>query len=141
MPSASVPVTVAPRIAALVRLLASPADGEALNAARALGRTLSNAGLDFHTLAALVEHPTVSPPTPPYQSDPRPEQGHSFWSTGHRREVRTTLEFGLAHFSFTLWEVEFIANVIERLRDPRGRLTLRQIEVVNRLIAKIEALC
>ena len=44
----------------------------------------------------------------------------------------------MAHFSFTLWEVEFIANVIERLRDPRGRLTLRQIEVVNRLVAKIE---
>ena len=68
MPSASVPVTVAPRIAALVRMLASPADGEALNAARALGRTLSSAGLDFHPLASLVEHPIVSPPTPPYQS-------------------------------------------------------------------------
>ena len=44
--------SIAPRLGALIRVLASPQDGEALGAARAIGRVLTSAGLDFHDLAA-----------------------------------------------------------------------------------------
>lgn len=42
------------RIAKTLTLLASPEDGEALAAARALVRLLGGAGMDLHGLAALV---------------------------------------------------------------------------------------
>jgi hypothetical protein len=42
------------RIAKALMLLGSPQDGEALAAARALGRLLEGAGMDLHGLAALV---------------------------------------------------------------------------------------
>lgn len=45
---------VARRIGKTLALLGSPEDGEALAAARALGRLLEGAGMDHHALAALV---------------------------------------------------------------------------------------
>jgi hypothetical protein len=42
------------RIGRTLALLGSPEDGEALAAARALGRLLEGAGMDHHALAALV---------------------------------------------------------------------------------------
>jgi hypothetical protein len=44
------------RLGTLVRLLASPSDGEALAAARAIVRTLKATGLDIHALAERVEN-------------------------------------------------------------------------------------
>ena len=49
---------VAVRIGQLIRMLASPQDGEALAAARALGRVLKASGQDFHALADTVENAT-----------------------------------------------------------------------------------
>ena len=46
---------IAPKLGKLVRLLASDRDGEALAAARMIGRTLAGANLSFHDLAAVVE--------------------------------------------------------------------------------------
>ncbi len=68
---------VAPRLGQLIRMLSSNSDGEALNAARALGRTLAGVTLDFNDLAAAVEGragPFVysPPPRPTYRPDPRP---------------------------------------------------------------------
>lgn len=51
----TIPPNVAGKLANLVRLLSSDKDGEALGAARAIGRTLQRAGLDIHVLAARVE--------------------------------------------------------------------------------------
>jgi hypothetical protein len=44
------------RLGTLVRLLASPSDGEALAAARAIVRTLKSTGMDIHALAERVEN-------------------------------------------------------------------------------------
>jgi hypothetical protein len=46
--------TVAPRLAKLVPLLGSDKPGEVAAAVAAIGRTLRGAGLDWHTLAAVV---------------------------------------------------------------------------------------
>lgn len=45
---------LARRLGKAVALLGSPADGEVIAAARAIGRTLDAAGMDWHGLAALV---------------------------------------------------------------------------------------
>jgi hypothetical protein len=59
--------TVGPRIGALIRLLGSDRDAEALAAARALGRTLEAAGQDFHALADVVERSIERSARPPDQ--------------------------------------------------------------------------
>jgi hypothetical protein len=53
--------TARPALAKLLRLLGLPIDGEALGAARALGRTLKANGCDFHDLAGIVETPPIAP--------------------------------------------------------------------------------
>ena len=137
--TAAIPPAIAPRIGALLRMLGSDHDGEALGAARALQRTLGGVGLDLHALAAAVERPEPEPaPQARRGRKVRAEQGDIDWSPSYRREVRETLERGLARLSFSGWERDFIANIIDRLRDSRGRLTFRQAEVVDRLVAKIE---
>lgn len=45
---------MARRLGKAVALLGSPADGEVISAARAIGRILEAAGMDWHALAALV---------------------------------------------------------------------------------------
>ena len=47
---------IAPRLGALIRVLASPQDGEVLAAARAIGRVLKGVNSDFHALAETVEN-------------------------------------------------------------------------------------
>ncbi|RYC31394.1 hypothetical protein D3273_13475 [Lichenibacterium minor] len=136
--AAAIPPAVLPRIGALLRMMASPVDGEALNAARALGRTLQGAGVDWHALADAVEHPTSSPTPLRRPRRSKPDHGHIDWTPAYRREVRGTLERGLFRLSLTPWERQFTTDIIARLRDPRGRLTFRQAEVVDRLVAKIE---
>lgn len=49
-----IPTDTADKLKKLIPLLGSDQDGEALGAARAIGRTLDAAGLDFHALAACV---------------------------------------------------------------------------------------
>lgn len=53
----------------LVRMLASDKDGDVINTARALNRTLVRNGADLHHLADVVEHglqhPVLPPPPPP----------------------------------------------------------------------------
>jgi hypothetical protein len=50
------------RCGRLIRLLGSPEDGEALGAARGLGRVLSAGGADFNDLAAEIERGRVVVP-------------------------------------------------------------------------------
>ena len=53
--SADALAPIAPRLANLIRMLASDKDGEVLAAVAALKRTLAGSGADLHTLAARVE--------------------------------------------------------------------------------------
>lgn len=55
MMGAALPSPIRPRLGQFVRLLASDRDGEVVAAARAIGRMLKGAGVDFHDLAATVE--------------------------------------------------------------------------------------
>jgi hypothetical protein len=57
---------IAPRLKCLVLMLSSDRDGEVVNAARAIGRTLQSAGTDWHDLA---KHLVAEPPHNTKKSD------------------------------------------------------------------------
>jgi hypothetical protein len=85
-----------PRIAQLIRLLASDREGEVLAAVRALRRTLASAGADFHDLAQAVENAAVapSPRTDRRSSRPRTSRSRSAAceSIGWQASVRWLLD-------------------------------------------------
>jgi hypothetical protein len=54
---------IADRLSKLVRMLTSDHDGEVVAAARSINRTLKNAGLDIHVLAAAIERGGVGEAT------------------------------------------------------------------------------
>jgi hypothetical protein len=68
--------SIAPRLGALIRLLASDKDGECLAAARALGRTLESANSDFHDLAAAIETASAAVPAPAPHATPTRDDDH-----------------------------------------------------------------
>jgi hypothetical protein len=63
---------IAPRLGALIRMLGSDRDGEALAAARAIGRVLKASGQDFHALAETIENAphAVAPHAAPTRDEP-----------------------------------------------------------------------
>lgn len=134
---AAIPDAIRPRLGQFIRLLASDQPGEVVAAASALRRALAGVGADLHDLAGTIEQPAVSIPARRSRR-PKADSGHIDWSPTYRREVRETLEHGLVRLSFNEWERQFTTDIIARLRDPRRRLTFRQSEVVDRLIAKIK---
>lgn len=56
-----IPADIATKLAKLLPRLGSEHDGEIVATVRAIGRTLSAAGLDWHALAAAVEAPSSGP--------------------------------------------------------------------------------
>jgi hypothetical protein len=90
---------VAPKLAKLLPVLASDKDGEVIATARAIGRTLSAAGADWHDLAAVLTEP---PPAP------EPEFKLPF--------IIRCLH---GHPALTDWESRFIASIAAQ--QARGR--------------------
>ena len=141
---AALPSTILPRVGALLRLLGSDQDGEALGAARALGRTLSASGLDLHALADVVENPPA-PMVLYRQPEPvrRPRASRTSSPGGieltptRRRQVIDALSRASARDALSAWEREFAASIITTLQGRRPRLSARQHEIIERLMVKI----
>jgi hypothetical protein len=103
---------------ALVLLLSSPQDGEALAAARALGRMLARDGKDFHWLADHLDGPAPHP-------------------NGHDRDLedhRAAAEWVLRHVQHRLRpkEVDFLETMTGWLGDP----TPKQAAWLSKLCAR-----
>jgi hypothetical protein len=94
------------RIAKLIRLLASPVDGEVVGAARALHRVLADAG-GFHHLADVVEAnwrpPIVIQPLP----KPPPEPKHD-WQISAARLLQHP---EILIVSARIDEIDFLINI------------------------------
>ena len=146
----SLPTSIQPRLGSLLRLLGSPVDGEALGAARAIGRTLQGVGCDLHDLADTVEHPPT--PTIVYRDrhEAQPQwrdyaythrPGSSIeWPPERKREARENLQRGLRRGLLTTWEEGFAYSIMPSLYDVFGRrLSDKQAVIVERLLAKIGA--
>ena len=142
MMAASIPPAIASRIGALLRLLGSDHDGEALSAARALRRTLGGVGLDLHALADAVERPAVvvverSEPAPQARRSRKAQPGDVELDFAQRRNVVEALRRGLGGCRMTEWERSFAGSLVEQLQGRRWRITERQAETLSRLLVKI----
>ncbi len=150
----AIPNAILPRIGQLVRLLGSNHDGEALGAARAINRVLGGAGLVLDDLAHRIEHAPVPvvlyrDAPPPKPTRPRKRRGEGRARPGadwieigmiRRRDIIDGLQDGIDDVGspLTPWEVEFAESIVASLRGTRHRLSHRQMEIVERILGKLE---
>ncbi|GEP06772.1 hypothetical protein [Methylobacterium oxalidis] len=88
-----------------VPVLASPHEGEIVGAARAIGRTLQAAGLDFHALAAAISAPEVDAVAREADEGPQPKA-----EAAHRKPQK---------FSYGDWKEAWAFHHIPRRFTPR----------------------
>ncbi|KAB0680068.1 hypothetical protein F6X38_09665 [Aureimonas leprariae] len=124
---------IAPKLSKLLPLLGSDKDGEVIATARAIGRTLSAAGLDFHALAEAIERPpvvlTVAARRPQQSRKPSPPRPSPFDSELLRlvavlRVQQTRLKHGEADFLDSM----FVALSSGRQASPKQEQWLRDID-------------
>lgn len=118
--------TVAPRVAQLIRLLASNSDGEALAACRALGRTLASVGQDFHSLAAAVERPGPAAQVHYEYTAPRADAS-ARWLAEHHMHRLTAKEQSFVR-DMVIWsgapterQRQWLRSIVERVSGQRRR--------------------
>ncbi|RYC29300.1 hypothetical protein D3273_24630 [Lichenibacterium minor] len=142
MTTATIPDDLRPRLGKFVRLLASDQPGDVVAAATAIKRALAAHGADLNDLGDDIDRHAeplvIYVDRPQTRRQSRAEAGHIDWTSSHRIHVAATLERGLIRFPFNQWERDFIGNIVGRLRNPRSRLTFKQAEVAERLVAKVE---
>ena len=132
-----IPLSVLPKVASLVRMLASPVDGEVLGAARALGRTLAGTECDLHDLADLIAHVATPVSKPRRRATPRPPQARPTWPASRRRDIGAKLRAGLHSGAFTSWEAKFAADIADHIeREGRRTFSPKQAATVEQLVAK-----
>jgi len=120
---------VAPRIGQLIRLLGSDQDGEVVAAARALGRTLTSVGADFHTLADSIERSAhISAVVGNSYNEPAATRG----CEDHRAIARWLLDSG-ARLSPKEWS--FVADMAKRF----GTLSERQEAWLRAIYERVSA--
>ena len=115
----AVPAAIAPRVGQLIRLLASDRDGEVVAAARALARTLTSVGQDFHTLADSVER-SAPAASVHYECDPRADELARWLVTNH-----------MSHLSAR--ETDFVLSMLVWSGEPTERQRLWLSSIVSRM--------
>jgi hypothetical protein len=116
---------IAPRVAQLIRLLASDRDGEALAACRALGRTLASVGQDFHSLAA-VERPEPAAQVHYEYTAPRADAS-ARWLAEHHMHRLTAKEQSFVR-DMLAWsgqpterQRQWLRSIVQRVSGQRWR--------------------
>lgn len=118
---------VFPKLRPLVRMLGSPIDGEALNAARAIGRVLQSAGSDFHDLARALEAGERGSGERARHDD---QSTSPTWFLLTRGQKLAWLEIILDHSEPGGWAEAFALNVRERVATG-APLTTKQAACVQ----------
>ncbi|WP_237477823.1 hypothetical protein [Lichenibacterium dinghuense] len=142
------PEKILPRVGQLLRLLDSDQDHETLAACRALRKTLKGAKVDLHDLASAIEEPKpikvvyrdrpVEPPPPPPPPQRPVDNPYVGWSASLGERATEALRRALADASTSEWERGFITSVLPEFEKKRGRLTLKQSEIVKRIMLRME---
>lgn len=147
------PVSLRPQLAFLIRLLASPHEGERLGAVAALGRKLRAVGLDFNDLGDYVERTGAtpsrlvdpSPPPSPPPARPRSRRAQTWKPPVHvalshedRAALLKTIVEAIADPQLKGWGRWELLQLFDRLE--RGELppTRRMIERAEGIIAGLE---
>ena len=142
------PAPIPDKVRRIIPTLGSPVDGEALGAARAIGRVLESAGLGFCDLAAAIPAgPRPSRITQPMPAAPRPGSRagpippfnlYAFrraYTPRQEAQHRERVAFCQSRpWKLSPWEREFLENVA-RLH---GNLTIRQGDRLAALTDRLE---
>src|ERR1700730_4655430 len=108
-------VPVADRLARILPRLGSDFDGEVVASARAIGRVLQSAGLDFHDLtASLVSNRTHKKPFERAGQDTPP-----LWSELNSLDRERWLVAINGKFWLSDWEAKFAEDILRQFRYSR----------------------
>jgi hypothetical protein len=137
-------VALPPNIPKLIRLLASDCDGEVLATARAIDRTLKGSGLDFNDLATQLELGTREEARNVNRDRPwAPSGSHSgltTWQDLSRMAQFAWLAAIRRQTWLSEWEEDFVAAMHATVSASyTPRLSPRQVDCLNRLLAKAHA--
>jgi hypothetical protein len=149
---------VLPRIAPLLRMLSSGADGEVVNAVSALRRVLANAGLDIHVLVERIESPGFSESEMTEICDKAYAQGHADGAEHGRRSAIIAAAQPMGIFAddvgngingyswlkiaqhcarnihrLSAWEREFAESMAEKLTNLYSAPTPKQAASLRRI--------
>ena len=117
---------IAAKLKPLLLLLSSDQGGEVVAAANAIGRTLKNAGCDFHDLAARLTAPSSAKTRS--REQPREETQHD------ANDWYAMRNFCLAHENqLRPREREFVMNLI----TWRGKLTPKQLKWLRAIYERV----
>ncbi|WP_146140353.1 hypothetical protein [Alsobacter soli] len=116
-------------------MLATDHDGELVNAARALRRTLNSAGMDLNDLAERLAALSATEP------EPEPEACLKFgeWLDLEQQDRIAHLRNIEASPLLTTWERQFVIGVQVHLWRDRP-LTIKQTTALQNVFAKIRGL-
>jgi hypothetical protein len=124
----------AAKLALIIPRLGSDHDGEVVATARAIGRTLTAAGLDWHDLAiaAKTALPVCRQPPPP-----RDEPSAPLWSELAPEGKLAWLALLGGQTWISQWDRDFVASIaVQAAGNPFRTFSHKQQIVLNRLIAK-----
>jgi hypothetical protein len=129
-----------PKLCPLIRMLGSSNDGEALNAARAIGRTLRSAGRDFHDLASALEAGDEAPYVRVvYRDRPQPARrdpnAPPAWSEMDRSHQIAMIDAILRAGNSTPWETEFLSDIRAQHYLRGVQLRPKQMKAMDAIFA------
>lgn len=119
--------SIAPRVGQLIRLLASDRDGEVVAAARALKRTLTSVGQDFHALANSLERSSPPAASVHYEyAAPRADASARWLAERHMHRL-TAKEQSFVR-DMVIWsgqptdrQRQWLRSIVERVSGQRRR--------------------
>jgi hypothetical protein len=125
----------AAKLALIIPRLGSDHDGEVVATARAISRTLTAAGLDWHDLAAAAKTalPVGRGPVPP----PRDETSTPLWSELAPEGKLAWLALFGGQTWLSKWDLDFVASIAaQAAANPFRAFSHKQQIILNRLIAR-----
>ena len=130
---------IPPMLGKLIPRLGSPRDAEVVATARAIERVLKSADLDLHDLnAAITAASPVGPSASAWPQPPRSPSDPPRWQSLDPAMKVMALDYILDAPYLTAWEREFTRHIHAVLQTrPHTSLTAKQVEVLDRLLAKI----
>ncbi|SFK79182.1 hypothetical protein [Methylocapsa palsarum] len=133
-------LTAESKITKLIPRLASDFDGEVVATARAIGRALKSAGLDWHDVANISES-CLNKPASVRTSSSRKYYGRAaevapVWNKLTVTQRGAWLSAIHRQHWLSVWEADFVADICARDPADIERLSQKQIICLNRIIGR-----
>jgi hypothetical protein len=124
---------IAPKLSRLIPRLASNHDGEVVATARAIGKILKSANLDFHDLAGSLDpspnqHVARAERGCPRNGPPTFSANRHAWAEMLRKSIDADI--------LTDWEQQFALTIVGRLSSYTFRPSAKQQAIAAEIIAK-----